>query len=166
MKNPEEKAREVLNAYWDGCGFPVDPVRLAQKMGIKVVEMSMPSNVSGAIFKAKGRDAVIAVEQSDSTNRKRFSCAHEIGHYVSRESCAAGEGVGEYEYVDFRGALASKGTDTEEKFANSFAAALLMPKDEVTRLTREGASNFEMAKHFGVSQEALGYRLQSLGIRR
>jgi Zn-dependent peptidase ImmA (M78 family) len=96
---------------------------------------------------------------ADSFRRQRFTCAHEIGHYVRRT-----EHPEEYEYIDYRDALAAQGTDQEEIYANKFAASLIMPAAEVRRLANQGMSDLQMASRFDVSVEAMQYRLQNLGL--
>ena len=69
-----------------------------------------------------------------------------------------------YEYIDQRGPLAAVGIAPEEVFANAFAAALLMPEHEVRQRHEAKASPAEMAFDFQVSQEAISYRLENLGL--
>jgi Zn-dependent peptidase ImmA (M78 family) len=153
-------AREVLETYWGSRGFPVDPAWIANRLGIKVVEMTLPPHISGALIKKQDKDPVVLIEKTDSKNRKRFSCAHELGHYFDR----LGSSDESYEYVDLRGPASRAGDRPQEVFANSFAAALLMPEGEVRRKVEEGCSLVYLAKYFGVSGEALSYRLSSLGL--
>jgi Zn-dependent peptidase ImmA (M78 family) len=118
------------------------------------------------LIKRAGEDAEIYVQAADSENRQRFTCAHELGHYVKR---TAEEGEREWEYVEKRDLLSSEGTNAEERYANSFAAALLMPRDLVEErckeldLDPEGlATAAALAVEFGVSAEAMQYRIKNL----
>ncbi|MBT0974157.1 ImmA/IrrE family metallo-endopeptidase, partial [Salmonella enterica subsp. enterica serovar 1,4,[5],12:i:-] len=95
----------------------------------------LDDDVSGALLKEPEQDPVIILNRNDSNVRKRFTCAHELGHYVKRTE--NGQPL-EYEFVDYRGKLASQGVDSEEIFANNFAACLLMPEKEVRRLNNAG----------------------------
>lgn len=156
--NPKSSALMVLNDIWQCRGFPVDPVWIAKQLGIDVIETKLPDNVSGALIKEIDQDPVIILSQIDSKNRKRFSCAHELGHYAHRIS----NGADQYEYVDLRGQSARNGTDPDEIFANRFAAELLMPSDEVSILHKKGNPAFLIASHFGVSDDAIRYRLKNL----
>ena len=162
--NPEAEkdAEDILNV-WEviagGRRFPVDPARIATELGVDVFEAQLDPSVSGAIVKKEGSDPTILVNRADHPNRQRFSTAHELGHYVRRQADPF-----EYEYIDYRGELASQGADPEEIFANAFAAALLMPKSDVKRLVKSGASPVDMAFHFKVSQDAMTYRLKNLGL--
>jgi Zn-dependent peptidase ImmA (M78 family) len=76
--------------------------------------------------------------------------------------------------VDFRDDRSSAGTDQEEIQANAFAAELLMPKDLVMRAVTETGLGPDdsvdvlvdsLAEQFGVSRQAMDYRLVNLGIR-
>ena len=158
VENASVAAKELLEECWDGT-LPIDPVRIASSLGVKVLDANLKDDVSGALVKKPERDPSILLNAEDSKNRKRFTCAHELGHYVRR----AGEPT-QYEYVDYRDQRSSTGTDEEEKFANSFAASLLMPKVAVEALHEQDLPSFRMAKQFGVSPEAMQYRLENLGL--
>lgn len=154
--DPAQAASELLDESWDGV-LPVDPVVLAQLLGIRVLNARLKEDVSGALVKRRGTDPSILLNKEDSKNRKRFTCAHELGHFIRRS-----DEPEQYEYVDYRDQLSSSGTDEEEKFANSFAANLLMPEALVREFHDEGLPAFRMAKRFGVSQEAMHFRLENL----
>ena len=49
-------------------------------------------------------------------------------------------------------------------FANSFAANLLMPESVVEELHKQGFPDFRMAQKFGVSREAMQFRLENLNL--
>lgn len=157
-RNAERDAGRILTTVWRG-GFPVDPVIIANALGVEVKNAKLRPNIAGAIVKERDEDPVILVNAADHPNRKRFTCAHELGHFVMHEQMPES-----YEYVDLRGTLATAGTDPDERYANSFAAALLMPESEVRRLIDENHTPTEMAYYFGVSQESMYYRLKNLGI--
>jgi len=97
------------------------------------------------------------VNASDTQNRQRFTCAHEIGHYVRR-----GQDPNRTSFVDYRDTLAGLGRDTDEIFANQFAAALLMPAPLVVRFRRAGDSISTLAERFGTSVQAMEIRLRNL----
>ncbi|HIB1507727.1 TPA: ImmA/IrrE family metallo-endopeptidase [Salmonella enterica subsp. enterica serovar Muenchen] len=155
-------ADALLENVWGDRGFPVDPVWIANELGLDVVEIVMENNVSGALLKEPEQDPVIILNKNDSNVRKRFTCAHELGHYVKRTD--NGQPL-EYQFVDYRDKLASQGTDADEKFANNFAACLLMPQEETSRLHNKGYSSVMMASYFGVSDDAIRFRLMNLNLR-
>lgn len=156
--DPTESAQKVLDTIWGGRPFPVDSFVIATQLGIKVIEAELPTEVSGAIIKKKGNDPLIVLSKSDSNNRKRFSCAHELGHYAYRTDTLQEE----YDYIDLRGKNSSMGTEPEEVFANKFAASLLMPEIEVKKLYDKKTPFFLMAQYFGVSDDAMTFRLENL----
>ncbi len=114
------------------------------------------------LVKRAGRDPEIYLQSSDSPNRQRFTCAHELGHYVMRS--AAGDDA--WEYVEHRALLAAQGTKPEEIYANKFAAGLLMPRKSIIRCMSETPPPGEaaLAFRFGVSPDAMHFRLKNLGV--
>src|SRR3954467_13303562 len=128
--DPERDAQALLNTVWCPGGdmppLPVDPIFIAQQLGIGVYIATLSEGVSGMLVKRPGQDPQIHLQSSDSRNRQRFTCAHELGHYVAAEGKAE-----TLEYVEHRALLASQGTKPDEIYANKFAAALLMPADAV-----------------------------------
>jgi Zn-dependent peptidase ImmA (M78 family) len=69
-----------------------------------------------------------------------------------------------YKYVDFRMQQANFTASSEQIFANYFGESLLMPESEVRLMAEEGISLDSMAAHFGVTEEAMEYRMKQLGI--
>jgi Zn-dependent peptidase ImmA (M78 family) len=171
--NPESDARQILGTVWApnapdaSIPLPVNPFAIAQRLGIKAFTAGLDEGISGILVKRAGQDAEIYVHASDSPNRQRFTCAHELGHYVKRS--AAGDET--WEYVEHRNLLTAQGTDTEEIYANQFAASLLMPEEAVrqlyAKLTEERGATppaAALAFEFGVSADAMQYRLANLGL--
>jgi Zn-dependent peptidase ImmA (M78 family) len=158
-KQAEKDALELLEETWDGT-LPVDPVRIAKKLGVEVLDVFLKKDVSGALVKKEESDPSILLNTEDSKTRKRFTCAHELGHYILRSQ----EPTPSYEYVDYRNQKSSTGTDSEERYANSFAASLLMPEVAVKALYDKSLPVFRLAKRFGVSPEAMQHRLDNLGL--
>jgi len=157
QRDAAKEADRILRLAWGDRGIPVDPAKVAHRLGIKVFEAELESDLSGALVKELAEDPAILLNTHDSVNRQRFTCAHELGHYVRRSA-----DLDQYEYVDKRDALAAAGTDPEEIFANSFAAALLMPEAEVRAWAKRGYDEIELASKFGVSREAMHNRLNAL----
>lgn len=165
-KNPVREAERLLHEHGISK-LPIDVERLARRMGIRVVEEPLGSDVSGMLYR-EGDRAVILINQDESTVRKRFSIAHEMGHYLLHDSPVFVD-----RRVRFRDAASSAGTNWEEVQANRFAAALLMPEsfmlDEVylrrqNRFTPTDEELIdELAKLFDVSKQAIEFRLANLG---
>lgn len=153
-------ASRLLDEAWAspfGVDVPVDPVSIATSLGVDVFTADLDMGVAGLLVKRAGQDPAIYLNAADSENRQRFTCAHELGHYI-RRSASDDEG---WEYVDRRDELSAAGTDPEERYANSFAAQLLMPEHEV-RSHWKKMNAATMAHKFGVSLEAMNNRLKAL----
>jgi Zn-dependent peptidase ImmA (M78 family) len=160
-KVKREAAREaerVRKLAWPGQP-PIDPAEVAQTLGLRVVTADLDSDVMGALIKRPGEQPTIMINQADPDNRQRFTCAHELGHWVRR----SGEPE-EFATIDLRSEESSTGKDPEEVFANEFAACLLIPAEELRIAKLLGRSGRLLAVYFGVSQDAMAYRLANLGM--
>jgi Zn-dependent peptidase ImmA (M78 family) len=162
--NPETTAADIVTTVWthgDDPALPVDPSYIAGKLGVKVFTAGLDDQISGMLVKRPAQDPEIYLNATDSTNRQRFTCAHELGHYVMRTST---ETLGDsWEFIDLRDPLSADGTKPDEIWANKFAAALLMPADLVKKMAKDH-NVASLAYEFGVSTDAMGFRLQNLGL--
>jgi hypothetical protein len=138
---------------------PVDVVAIAAELGINVWETkSFPDSISGKIFKDPlngGKSGFsILVNANHSLTRKRFTIAHEIGHFVwHRHRLESGEVVDDAMY---RSGVTAK----EETEANRFAADLLMPFPLIRSLMAAGIKSPEqLATKLQVSLAAMRIRL-------
>lgn len=163
LREAERDAAQLLESWWTTpdrtAPLPVDPMVLARNLGIVVRIDQLPFDESGKIVIPVDDEPIITLNYWDSHNRQRFTCAHEIGHYVRRQQ-SGGRG---HTFVDYRGTLAGLGRDVEEIYANQFAAALLMPPHLVRRsYVEQGWTVDEMASRFGTSVQAMELRLRNL----
>jgi Zn-dependent peptidase ImmA (M78 family) len=160
-QNPETTSFEALQTVWmeDGeISLPVDPFVIARKLGIQTYVANLPEKVSG-IFRAKpGSDPKIYINTLDHANRQRFTCAHELGHYY----LMVAEGRTDEEIVERRDLFSTTGQDEREVYANQFAAGLLMPKEKLKEMRAE-KSPATLAYEFGVSPDAMAFRLKNIG---
>jgi Zn-dependent peptidase ImmA (M78 family) len=161
----ENRARDVLERH-NMTTVPIDPVLLANREGIKINNAKFSdANLAGMIVK-RGNDVTILVNHEDPPFRKRFTIAHELGHHFLHL-------LQDGEYLDkeanlFRQQLADDREMTpsrrQEIQANMFASSLLMPESQVRQYWTERPSIEALAKIFSVSNEAMGYRIASLGL--
>lgn len=163
---PASDAYDTHKKFWadsgDDIDLPVDPYEIASAMGIPVIRTRLGINESGFLL-CDGPKAAIYVNDTFHPNRNRFTVAHELGHYVkARETGTLPAGNARLHKK--RDELASTGTDTEEIYANRFAAALLMPAKEVKKLHSRGLTTVELANRFRVSEHAMTLRLKNLGV--
>ena len=163
-----DAAEAALASYWRARPAPIDPVAIAEEMGIKVVRAPLDDGVSGMIVKRPGTDAVIYVERSDSDARQVFTVAHELGHFVERTQLG-NEPMDEFAFVETR----TPKHDVHEYFANEFAGNLLMPATALTALAENFPLDrkarfidlaFEVASTYNVSTTAARERLNKLGL--
>jgi len=165
---PEVAATELLRRVWAPEGppeYPIDPAKIAEALGLKVYSADLQIDVSGMLVKHPARDPEIYVNGRDSKNRQRFSCAHELGHYIKRTSEDVQTTEEGWEYIDLRSPLSATGLNPDEIWANQFAAALLMPAGLVKEVHSSISEPAALAFEFGVSSDAMNFRLQNLGLK-
>jgi Zn-dependent peptidase ImmA (M78 family) len=150
---------------------PVDVEHIAQILGLQVTEADLGAGVSGLLV-TNATNAHIVIQEKDAETRKRFTIGHEIGHYYLRHQFESGEHVhvDKGNYISQRGPQAATGVDPKEIEANQFAACLLMPSKMVQeRVAALGApllddEVIQLAKDFGVSEQAMTIRLTTLDL--
>lgn len=162
----EKQAGELLQeAGMAQAPVPVD--QIAQYLGIQVDQADLGEDCSGMLVR-EGESAVIGVNANHHEHRKRFTIAHEIAHYMLHGGEAY---IDQPLHIDLRAADSGSGTQQEEKEANQFAAALLMPADQVRAAV--AAHPFDptrddelpnLARRFKVSPQAMTTRLIHLGL--
>lgn len=163
LAQAETLANQIRLNYWHRDRFPVDPVTIGTELGIRIIDADLPEDVAGAFLKKVGGDPIIMLHEFDPLNRKRFTCAHELGHYVYRLERGHFDEQ-EIDHVDKRSELSSTGKCPEEISANRFAAALLMPVEKIHALLKDTGDIYALANFFKVSVSAMRYRLDSLGL--
>ena len=134
---------------------PVNIVGLAEALGIHVQETDLGSEFAGEIFRDTDSSSgySIWVNASDATVRKRFTVAHDIGHYLLHRDRFTDRLKDDHMY---RSSLSNQ----LEQAANRLAADLLMPANLIRELRAQGINSpEEMAASFGVSLQAMQLRL-------
>lgn len=152
----QQDAENVRRDHW-GDTFPVDPIVIAQRMGVTPYLSSL-GDTSGLIVRPANEPAKIYINQFESKARQRFTCAHEIGHYVERTR-------NEDNSYTFRDRRSGKADTPHEWYADFFAANLLMPQAVFEELVEvHGATCSELVDYFGVSISAVRTRARLLGL--
>ena len=134
---------------------------LSRALGLRLNEAWLDNDISGMIER-EGDRFRITLNASDSSNRKRFTLAHELGHYMLHRHLI-GDGLDDDRA--YRSTCAGKYHNTrigpkEEREANRFAALLLMPTKAINKEWAELKPDVPaMAKRFGVSEQAMTIRL-------
>jgi Zn-dependent peptidase ImmA (M78 family) len=108
---------------------PIDVESIASMLNLRIVTEDLGNDISGLLVSRDG-SASIAVRRSDPPNRRRFTIAHEIGHFVLRHHVQRNELVhaDRHEQVIYRSPLASEGLDPVEVQANQFGYKSYFPK--------------------------------------
>jgi Zn-dependent peptidase ImmA (M78 family) len=166
MSKAEMKAEKLVREL--GIKVPpVDVTDVAKRLGIQVKQADFGDDLSGVLVRKDGV-AIIGVHWAHAKNRQRFTIAHELGHHVlgHKHDSYLDKGFS----VQFRESESGSGTPAEEREANQFAAALLMPRRWVLREFRQrpfelgdDSALAELSSMFHVSTQAMMWRLTNLG---
>ena len=144
---PDQAAHDILvrTLIKDGMiSISIDVELIAQKLDVTFMRLDLDEGVGGLLVRNTPHEPFCAVIDSKAPSvRARFTLAHALGHYIhSYQNLGDGEVAG---IIERRDALSSRRTDPEEIWANSFAAAPLMPAQVVARLWADNCSIGEMA---------------------
>lgn len=155
MMDPAVAARKLTQSLRTPCDEDVLASAL-RKLGIEVIEEKACELDAMFVYIPKGRP-VIAVNSSRPLYRRRFSIAHELGHYVlGHNSISFLEGADGM-------AVCIRRDARQEREANIFAAELLMPKIMLAREAHKYTLQ-ELTRRYVVSMQAMEIRLKELGL--
>jgi Zn-dependent peptidase ImmA (M78 family) len=154
----DPRAAALLRRYHERFGGSLQPPvpieAIAEDLlGLSVAE-SESLDVSGMLLPAERE---VWLNATESSERRRFTLAHEVGHWV----CQVLEGRGAQVMCRADEVGVEEGRALERE-ANVFAAELLMPEELVRRAWQDDADS--AAVRFGVSGEAMGWRLYNVGL--
>lgn len=156
--DPETMAQEYLRCYFDNTKieYPINPFKMLKDEGV-LFSLNNFKKLEGVYIPANTKDdiALVGININRPITRQRFTAAHELCHHFKdadkQVSCPIGTSKNQ-----------------TEKFAEQFAAALLMPIDELqsqVNIRRNENANIsfddvlEIACYFGVSFESCLYRI-------
>lgn len=160
LLTPSCLAEEVLNKIEKENGkitFPIDPFKLLKDSGV-LITFSDFENLEGIILNDKDDVTLVSINRLRPWSRQRFSAAHEYCHLIkdlnanttSRIDCI----------INSKSPI--------EKYANEFAACLLMPEYKLIEKCNEyknkyGYVDFDsvvyIAEYFGVSFDSCIYKI-------
>ncbi|MGZ5118770.1 MAG: ImmA/IrrE family metallo-endopeptidase [Burkholderiales bacterium] len=156
-------------------GVPVDPAKIAEDLGIELRLEKVDDGLSGFLVRDQKNDrVVIGANLRHHPNRRKFTIAHELGHYLLHEAATVHLDQRKPGFiVQRRDGKSSTGEDVFEREANLFAAELLMPAKALAKDLRDQAFDLledddeafmkSLAEKYGVSFKALTIRLGYLG---
>ena len=167
----EHRAEQILQET-GAYRIPVPVDLIASHLNLRIQAANLDDNISGVLL-VENQQGAIGYNSKHSPVRQRFTIAHEIGHYVlhsSNNNTKSRLFIDKYN-VYLRDGQSSTGNVLEEIQANSFGAALLMPKklvfDELNNLDFDLDDDeipIILAKRFNVSVLAMSNRLNALGL--
>ena len=149
---------------WLGLGLnPLTDIVsvLELQLGARVYVRRLPTKISGLFAFDDAVGPCILLNANHPRDRRANTAGHETGHFISTRRAAD-----ILEDATFEGAR-------EERYANAFGRALLMPARAVKQKFQDitaGAGELTrrhiivLANYFGVSREALVRRLEELGL--
>ncbi len=149
---------------------PVPVERIAIMLGMRVERGELGTEVSGLLI-IENNTPIIGVNTNHVNERQRFTIAHEIGHFVLQHHTHSDIFVDEDNFLAvYRRDNPRSRDNKRERDANTFAGALLMPKEilheelDSRSLGLFGDSDWNsLAQRFEVSTQALLIRLTKLG---
>jgi Zn-dependent peptidase ImmA (M78 family) len=148
MKLPEIEARKLLRIF-SIVRLPTPLQDICENLKIDVVFLSSEA-ITDAMYTIGLQGPVIVINDLRPVNRKRFTLAHEIGHF------RLGHGP-----ISFKSNIQSLRYSAQETQANRFAAELLMPKDVLKK--RGFMTPKQISELCQVSIDAATIRARQLG---
>lgn len=163
---PEDAAEDVAASERNRLGLGDGPVlnlqeTLENDVGIRIFRIDLPSSVSGIFGYTEEIGACIAVNSRHPETRRRWSLAHEYGHFLTGRFQPDISRVSSYRRIP-----------ASERFADSFARSLLMPATGLRRRFHQISQGSEgrvtpadvcrVAHFYFVSVEAMMLRLEEL----
>lgn len=163
-----EKAAIKTRKTWNLGTAPIsDPVRLIEELGIYIQGADLGEDdlfaLSGKKADSNQYGIVINTNETVTIERQRFSIIHELAHIIAHrdEFC-----------IDCNETGKGRTKDPKEIYADAFAGAFLVPKEEIDRfiqvakdkgITETGALILQLKRYFGVSYQTILLRLRSIG---
>ena len=162
----EQRVREELERL-DLYRLPVNPVTVANRLGIKVKGITSEDSSFAGMVAVKGGDGSIYVSEGEPAYLIRYTIAHEIGHYLLHlnDDGAARDGMFLDRPIDMFWSSEPAEVSAawmREIEANWFAKELLMPTEYVRQEWGKRLSVVSLAETFYVSDEAIGHRVADL----
>ena len=171
----ERTSREYRNSMGVPQAHPLDPRRLADLLGVRVItpeaipglsreSVSQLTRVDRESWSAvtityQGKRLVV-LNSGHSPARQASSLAHELAHIILNHT--TDEAVLSDEGFLFRGSYDAG----QEEEANWLAGCLLVPRDGLLAAGRRSGDHRHLAMRFGVSMEMVAWRLRVTGVSR
>ena len=164
----ELAAQDIASAERNRLGLGDGPLLrlrglLEEDVGLRVFSIKLPSHIAGLFAYTDELGGCIAVNARHPRERRRWTLAHEFGHFLTTRYQSEIAILGAYER-----------RPATERLADAFAGCFLMPESGLRRrfneLSRSGGGSLtaadvcRMAHHYFVSVEAMMRRLEQIGV--
>ncbi|RAL68823.1 Transcriptional regulator [Dehalococcoides mccartyi] len=163
---PEEAAEDFASAERNRLGLGDAPLinlreLLENDVGLRVFYVRLPSRIAGMFTYSDELGGCIAINSAHPEERRRWSLAHEYGHFLTKRF-----------RPEVSVLLAYERTPASERLGDGFAGSFLMPTSGLRRKFNDAArlrkgkitpaDLCRLANYYFVSVEALTRRLESL----
>lgn len=152
-----QKAMELREVWSIDKVSPIkNLVQLAEKNGIVIAESTVSDQTLDALSRwIADRPFIMLADNQESSVRRRFNVAHEIGHIILHNSV---ESIYDYSNIDLKNII--------ERQANLFASHFLLPnKSFVDSLLSTSLEYFvDLKKHWKVSIQAMLHKAHHLDL--
>lgn len=144
-------AKKLKNEWELGEDGINNVIEMLEERGVKVLEIDADASFDGLSSMVNNKHSVIVVNKNCSSERKRFTILHELGHLV----------------LNFDKEINSK---NQESLCNLFASEMLISSivfKQIIGTARHDISYQELRviqEQFGISIDALMYKAKDLGI--
>lgn len=170
-RNPELRATDLLAELGIDTSRKIDTEEIARQLGADVRAVALADGLSGLLVRDGGR-SIISYSVTDIEPRQRFTIAHEIGHLLMHPGRPYIAETTKLVNVSKREVSRNYADAREEREANQFAAALLMPGAAIiehwdalsNKVDNAESLASQLAKKYGVSKSAMKYRANNLGL--
>lgn len=156
-----EEAERLASTMRTNLGLSDEPLldlgALAERLGVVTYSLALDGADDGGCIELTGVDeqriGVAVINGSQDPGRRRWTLAHELGHFLVGDAYAADHPAGEI-----------------EKYLHSFAAYLLMPRTGVQKVFRETSGRGErtvaltLSARYQTSWTAACGQLRNLGL--
>ena len=164
--SPEVAAEDVASSERNRLGIGDGPILnlreiLETEVGVRVFYTELPSRVVGLFAYTEQLGGCIGVNALHPEERRRWSIAHEYGHFLTSRFRSEVTMLTTYERVP-----------AGERFADAFAGCLLMPAVGLRRRFNEAlrasggnvtvAEVYRLANYYSVSVPAMMLRMEEL----
>ncbi len=152
----EKLAERVLNSIFPNAkpSFPINPFDIINRFGL-VYQFMEFEKLEGIYCIPENEDdlPIIGINFGRNIQRQRYTAAHELCHHIKDRNSSICPIYGQ--------------KNSAEKYADQFASALLMPRDELKQQAKKYAKNGKVdllgalyiSLYFGTSFEATVYSI-------